>query len=155
MLHIITVSHVIDAAGNMKCGKSSDDDGIQAEHILNAPLNLLTRITTLFNFMLIHAFVPNQFLLGTIIPIIKDRQGKDYDTNNYRGITISPILSKLLEHTLKITYGAFLELSEYQFGYKKKRSTSHALFCLKETINYYIDHGSRVYCSFLDASKGI
>ena len=137
----------------MKCGKSSDDDGIQAEHILNAPFNVLTRVTTLFNFMLNHAFVPNQFHLGTIIPIIKDRQGKDYDTNNYRGITISPILSKLLEHTLKITYGAFLELSEYQFGYKKKRSTSHALFCLKETINYYIDRGSRVYCSFLDASK--
>ena len=27
------------------------------------------------------------------------------------------------------------------------------MFCLKETINYYIDHGSKVYCSFLDASK--
>ena len=24
---------------------------------------------------------------------------------------------------------------------------------MRETINYYIDHGSRVYCSFLDASK--
>ena len=34
-----------------------------------------------------------------------------------------------------------------------KISTSHALFSLKGTIDYYLDHGSRVYCSFLDASK--
>ena len=30
---------------------------------------------------------------------------------------------------------------------------SNALFCLRETIDYFIDNGSKVYCSFLDASK--
>ena len=35
----------------------------------------------------------------------------------------------------------------------KKSSTNHAIFCLKETINYYTERGSSVYCSFLDALK--
>ena len=138
---------------NMKSGKSPDDDGIQAEHLLHAPLNLLSRLTALFNLMLSHAFVPQQFRYGTIIPIIKDAQGNKSDAGNYRGITISPIPSKLFEHVLKIVFGDHLLTSSYQFGFKSKSSTSHSLFCLKETINYYIDHGSRVFCSFLDASK--
>ena len=38
-LHNVTVPNVIDALGNMKAGKSPDDDGIQAEHFINAPFN--------------------------------------------------------------------------------------------------------------------
>ena len=50
-------------------------------------------------------------------------------------------------------FSNFLITSSYQFGFKSNNSTSHALFSLKETINYYIDYGSQVFCSFLDASK--
>ena len=149
----ISLSQVIDATCRMRGGKCADDDGVQAEHFLHAPLNLLHRITFLLNSMLRHAFVPNQFRLGSIIPIIKDRQGKNNDSGNYRGITISPILSKLLEHVMKDVFADHLQTSSYQFGFKAKNSTTHALFCLKQTMNYYIDHGSRVYCTFLDASK--
>ena len=31
--------------------------------------------------------------------------------------------------------------------------TMQMLHCLKETVNYFINHGSRVFCTFLDASK--
>ena len=47
----------------------------------------------------------------------------------------------------------YLTTSSYQFGFKKKSSTSHAIHCLQETVDYYTNHGSNVYCSFLDASK--
>ena len=100
-----------------------------------------------------HAFVPSQFRFGTIIPIVKDRNGNLSDTNNYRGITISAMPSKVFEHALKIMFSRHLKTSSYQFGFKPKSSTSHALFSLRETINHYIDHGSKVYCSYLDASK--
>ena len=46
-----------------------------------------------------------------------------------------------------------MKTSSNQFGFKKGNSTSHAIYCLKETVDYYINHGSHVYCSFLDASK--
>ena len=88
-----------------------------------------------------------------MVPIIKDQQGNHSDTNNYRGITISPIISKLFEHVLKLVFSDHLLTSQYQFGFKKRSSTVHALHCLRETVNYYRNHGSRVFCSFLDASK--
>ena len=72
---------------------------------------------------------------------------------NYRGITISPIASKLFEHVLKIKFQNYLTTTEYQFGFKRNSSTVHALHCLKQTVDYYINNGSRVFCCFLDASK--
>ena len=103
--------------------------------------------------MMSHSFVPNQFRFGTIIPIIKDRNGNVSDVSNYRGITISPMVSKVFELILRDKFSRYLSTSSYQYGFMNKSSTNHALFCLRETINYYVDHGSRVFCSFLDASK--
>ena len=149
----ISLQTVLDAAFRMKRGKCSDDAKISAEHFFNAPLVLFDRFQGLFNAMLRHSIVPSQFQLGTIVPIVKDRQADLGDHNNYRGITIAPIASKVFEHTLQLTFSDFLSTSKYQFGFKRKSSTSHALFVLKETINYYTSHGSNVYCSFLDATK--
>ena len=137
----------------MQKGKCADEDGISAEHLLYAPHNMLMRLTALFNQMLRHAYVPVQFQRGFMVPIIKDLQGSHSDSNNYRGITISPLVSKLFEHVLKRVFYEYLSTSEHQFGYKKKSSTVHALHCLKETVNYYINNNSRVFCTFLDASK--
>ena len=128
--------NIIDALSAMKAGKCADEDCISAEHLHYAPLNFLIRLTALFNLMLRHSFVPKQFRSGFIVPIVKDNQGNHADLGNYRGITISPIISKLFEHVLKIVFFAYLSTSEYQFGFKKKSSTVHALHCLKETVNY-------------------
>ena len=67
--------------------------------------------------------------------------------------SISPTYSKLFEHVLKLVFFEHLKTSQYQFGFKKGSSTVQALHCLKETVNYYVNNGSRVFCTFLDASK--
>ena len=137
----------------MKCNKSADENGITAEHFHFAPLSLLLRLTDLFNEMIRHSFVPKEFKAGFMIPIVKDLRGNKSDPSNYRGITISPISSKVFEHVLKVVFCDSLKTSQYQFGFKRKSSTTHALHCLKETVDYYVNNGSRVFCSFLDASK--
>ena len=149
----ITLENVLDASFRMKKGKTADNHKISAEHFFNAPLPLFDRLQTLFNKMLLHGHVPNQFQCGTIIPIVKDRHGDQGDMHNYRGITIAPIISKVFEYVLQTLFQPFLSTSHFQFGFKKKTSTSHAIYCLRETIDYYTTHGSNVYCSFLDASK--
>ena len=149
----VTPLNIIDAAISMKKGKSADESNISAEHIHNAPLLLLQRLSILFNMMLQHSFVPHQFRLGFMVPIIKDHSGNNASTSNYRGITISPIVSKVFEHVLKLVFFESLSTSEHQFGFKKNSSTVHALHCLKTTVNHYVNNGSRVFCTFLDASK--
>ena len=112
--------------------KCCDELSIHAEHIFY-------RLQQLFMGLLIHGMVPHQFQKGTIIPLVKDRQGDKGDLNNYRGVTIAPILSKIFEHTLRIVVQSFLATSSYQFGFKKKSSTSMAIYQLKET-NFYTSH---------------
>ena len=149
----VTKDTIIDSIFSLKAGKSSDNDHLAAEHFLNAPATLLTRLEYIFNAMLQHGFVPRQFQYGTIIPIIKDQQGNHADMHNYRGITLSPIISKIFEHSLRLLFSEFLTTSRFQFGYKRKSSTTQAVFSLKATIDYYVEKGSNVFCSFLDASK--
>ena len=79
----------------MKKDKCCDDSSIFAEHLFHAPLPLFQRLQRMFQAMLSHEIVPHQFQRGTIVPIVKDNQGDKGDLNNYRGITISPISSKL------------------------------------------------------------
>ena len=91
----ISTLNLIDALSCMKNGKSADGDNISIEHLHHSPLNMLIRLTNLFNSMLRHSFMPKQFQSGFMIPIVKDNQGNLADINNYREITISPIISKL------------------------------------------------------------
>ena len=149
----ITMENVMDAIWTLKSGKCADEDGLTAEHFHNAPFSVLQRLMQIFNQMLRHSFVPKNFRFGFMIPIIKDNNVSHSDVSNYRGITISPIISKIFEHVLKNVYSEFFFTSSHQFGFKKKNSTSHSLYCLRETIDYYVNNGSSVYCSFLDASK--
>ena len=149
----VTRENVIDAICCMKRGKCADSDGLTPEHFHNAPLVVIDSLVSIFNRMLRHSYVPSQFRYGFMIPLIKDSQGNHSDVANYRGITISPIVSKVFEHTLKIIFSHHLSTSHHQFGFKRKSSTVHALYCFRETVDYFVNNGSRVYCSFLDASK--
>ena len=114
---------------------------------------LLNRLSAMFNMMLQHSYVPHQFRRGFKIPLVKDYSGNHSSTGNYRGITILPIISKLFEHILKLIFFESLSTSEHQFGFKKNSPIVHALYCLKSTVNHYVSNGSRVFCTFLDASK--
>ena len=149
----ITLENVVDAIHSLKMGKSLDDNGISAEHILFESFSFLTELLKLFQSMLKHSFVPSQFTRGTIVPVVKDNQGNRGDLANYRGITISPIISKIFEHALKHVFRDFLTTCPWQFGFKKRNSTTNALYCLRQTVDYYVENGSRVFCAFLDASK--
>ena len=50
--------------------------------------------------------------------------------------------------------GHLLDTDSVQFGYKKRHSTSHAIYSLRECISYFTSRGSNVFAAFLDCSKG-
>ena len=95
----------------------------------------------------------HDFLRGEIIPIIKDRGGDASSSQNYRGITLSSIFAQMFEIALRLKFGYFLRSSELQFGFKPGMSTSHAMFSLKNCINYFTSRGSNVFTAFLDLTK--
>ena len=81
--------------------------------------------------------MPDAFGFGIIVPVMKDKTGDANSLNNYRGITLIPVISKLFE-ILLLDYFENVLLTDYlQFGYKKGLSCSDAIFTLSETIAYY------------------
>jgi len=81
----------------MKRGKAPGIDGVSLEHILYAHPSVIVHLTHLFNMIIIHGHVPDDFSKGIVIPLVKDKAGDLSDPDNYRGITINPTISKVFE----------------------------------------------------------
>ena len=109
----------------------------------------------LFKLISVHGFVPNEFGQGYIVPILKDKTGDVNDLNNYRGITLIPIISKLMEVVLIdiCENNNYLATDDLQFGFKKGLGCSNAIFVLRATIDYFKDRGSTIFAAALDVSK--
>ena len=127
---------------------------IKAEHILYGHRQLKVHLHLLFNAMIQHSYVPSEFMKGVISPIVKDNEGDATSLENYRGITLGHAFSFLFEHAALLKIDSLLTTDNLQFGYKKKHSTSHAIYTVKKCIDYFCTHGSSVYVSFLDCTKG-
>ena len=86
--------------------------------------------------MLIHGFSFNKLNKSVMKPIIKNKKKCHSDSNNYRGIALSSILSKLLEYIIIDKIQNNLNSSDYQFAYKKKPFNNHVYFFIRS--NYTI-----------------
>ena len=88
------------------------------------------------------------------MPVLKNKSGDLSDINNYRAVALSNCLSKLLELLMLNCFQSCDNYEDvYQFGYKKKHSTSMACTVLKGVIDYYGSNGSYIFVCFLDLSK--
>src|SRR5579872_2914552 len=58
---------------------------------------VVIQLIYLFKCIALHGYVPHRFGDGIIVPIIKDKSGNQNDINNYRGITLTSVISKLFE----------------------------------------------------------
>ena len=71
--HSITVKEVKDAAMQLKLGKK-EENGLYSNHFKYGSERLFIILTLLFNSMLSHGIAPDELLLGTMIPLIKDER---------------------------------------------------------------------------------
>jgi len=93
----VSVEGVDQCIRKMKRGKAPGLDRIEAEHLVHAHPRLCVLLSLLFNQMLMHGNVPAKFGLGVIIPVEKGAALDNCKSDNYRGITLSSNLSKLLK----------------------------------------------------------
>ena len=87
--------------------------------------------------MLCYDYVPNDFGLSLTVAIPKNNTSASSSTDDYRGISISPVISKILEHVLFTLFGQFLVSSDFQFGFKSNSSCSHTMYTVRKAIDYF------------------
>ena len=90
--------------------------------------------------------------LVMLIPVFKTK-GSSLDAKNYRGITILPILSKLLESVSRARIEPYIEATQnsMQRGFTKNSSPMNCSLILEEYIQENRDLKKDSYIAFLDA----
>ena len=103
--------------------------------------SVLSCVLAEFFNLIIHAgYVPSQFGISYTVPLLKCNDGctKKLSVQDFRGIYISPVLSKVFEHCILHRFSAFLTTSDNQFGFKKYLGCSHAIYCVPNIVNHYV-----------------
>jgi len=121
---------------------------IVSEHVLYAGQQLSVHLCILFNALLAHSFVFSDFCKSIIVPLLKSKYGDATQLDMYRGITLSPVLSKLFEMVLLHLFEEFLVSDDLQFGFKKRSGCSRALFAFSESRKYFTSNRNKVYAAF-------
>ena len=77
--------------------------------------------------------------------------------SNYRPISLLCVFSKIIEKLMYKRLYNFLELHnvlyDYQFGFRNKHSTDHALICLTKKLSTHLDQGNVGCGIFVDLEK--
>jgi len=94
--------------------------------------------------MLLCSYVPQGFRYSYIVPIpkLRDSYSKALTCDEFRGIAISPILSKTFEHYILDRFQSFFRTSDNQFGFKKGVSCSFAIRTVRGVVDDIVSKGS-------------
>ena len=109
-------------------------------------------IEKLYNLVLSSGFYPREWEKGLIVSLHKS--GSQTDTSNYRGITLTSMIGKLLTLILNTDYLNKENLiSKFQAGFRKGYRTTDHMFVLHQTLKHYRKNGKHVYISLIDFHK--
>ena len=113
--YIITVTDVMNAIAHFKSGQSDGSESLFSDHFIHDTHRFYVILSILFTSMLSHGFSPNSMILGTMIPIPKDKKTSLFNSGNYRVIVLCSIFSKILDWVIleEMTLCSFI----LQFGF--------------------------------------
>ena len=104
MVTLMIVDEVRNAVHKLKAYKRDGNFELSSDHFLNAGDDLLCHVALLLSAMVVHGHCPEQLNVSTLIPIPKGCNVNSADSNNYRGIALSPIFVKILDHVILMRY---------------------------------------------------
>ena len=133
----LSASHVFDTelvskvVSELHLGKAPDIVGLTGEHLQFCHPSVLVLLTKLFQLLMLSDCVPSGFKHrpSYIVPIpkVKDTRTKALTLNDFRGIAISPIISKIFEYCVIDRFEEFWGAADNQFGFRK--GLSYSLYC--------------------------
>ncbi len=152
---VFTEDEISAVLKRLKPNKSCGLDGIPTDFYRVNYDVLSYPITQLFNYILHMADYPEQWAEGMITPIHKDKDKTKAD--NYRRITISPALGKILDMAIakRLIFLSQATESQDDFngGFKEESMTADNLFILNSCIEKAKALNQHLYICFVDFRK--
>ena len=125
----------------LKDKKAAGIDTIISELLKNLDEPTLKIIVKILNKIFHSVDFPEEWAVGIIVTLFKG--GERNDLNNYRGITLSSVIGKLLVGILNERLTKFVEkykiVHENQAGFRKGYRTTDHIFTLYSVINHTVN----------------
>ena len=150
-----SIDTVLKLINSLPLNKACGLDGISCRLLKEAAPIVAPSLTHIINLSITTGIFPDEWKLARVSPIYKE--GVKSDPNNYRPISVLPVISKLIE---RVVFDQFYEylivhdlLADTQSGFRPRHSTQTAL--LEATNEWYlnIDNGLINGVLFLDLKK--
>ena len=152
---VVTPELVAKKIKAMKDNKSPGVDGIPPKLLMETVEQISIPLARVFNLSLKEGVVPFEWKEANIIPLFK--KGSRNKSENYRPVSLTSVICKLLERLIKDHMVEFLVkhklLNSSQHGFLKARSCLTNMLCFLEEITKWIDVGSPVDIIYLDFQK--
>ena len=140
------------ALKGMKSGKAVGSDEIQAEVWKCLGWFGVVTLCKLFNSIMITETIPSAWRDRVLVPIFKEK-GDIQECKNYRGIKLLTHTFKIWERVLDRRVRECTDIHESQFGFMPGRSTTDAIFILKQTTEQYREGQKNICVTFIDLEK--
>jgi hypothetical protein len=151
----ITEDEVRNAIKVLKLKKASGPDGISGEFYKFAAPCVVLFLTKFFNAVFDSGKFPSSWSESIIHPLHK--KGNIHSPDNYRGISLLNISSKLYTYILNRRLTLWIEqnglLNESQAGFRKGYSTIDHLFTLYALAQKQLSNHCKLYAAFIDFKK--
>jgi hypothetical protein len=150
----ITDTLISDYISNLKNAKAPDEFGISSEHLKFAGATVVPIVRTIIENIFKTEQIPEQMKTGVITPVFKNK-GTPRAPDNYRRITVTSLVGKILEMAMVEPVKETLKgrLNTLQRGFCRGAGSSNTAFILSEAIAESQDLHTKLYVTFLDASK--
>lgn len=137
----------------LKNNKAPGEDGIMAEMLKYGEETIVKKISQICEEIWKTEKIPDDWKCALIHPLHK--KGDRTDTNNYRGISLLPVIYKVLSKALLNRIGEQADhlIGEYQGGFRKGRSCAEQIFNLKNILRLRTLRGVNTVVIFVDFKK--
>ena len=152
---LVNESLIVKTLQGLKASKASGLDNISPRMLKDAAVVVAKALTRIVNESLSQGTVPSEWKYAKISPLYK--KGMSTDMDNYRLISVLPVVSKVLERVVHHQLHSFLSehklLSPFQCGFRRNHSTEFAAIAFSDYIRSGIDIGLLTGAVFIDLRK--
>ena len=146
---------VLNKLCKLDTGKSQGPDQIHGKLLFELRYELAEPLSKLFKLSLDTGNIPQDFRDAIVTPLFK--KGSKGKVENYRPVSLTSIVGKLLESIIKDQIVQFLELNQLlrdsQHGFMSGRSCLTNMLDFLETVIKDLDVGNSVDIVYLDFAK--
>ena len=152
----ITTKEVEIVIKGLKCRKAPGIDLITTECFRYGGVKSIKCLTMLYNLICKFECIPKQFKKGIIVPVPKGNKDK-CNKDNYRGITLLPVISKVFEKCIIIRVERWARkhniINEQQGAAQLNCSSLNVSWLVQEAIAKNVEIDKNIYICLLDTKK--